>query len=165
MLAQILFRCIRGPLAHIQPSLDQKCSPNGCWYCSDICHNCMQPSLTMYSGALEDRTLLKFCSEQCKGLWFHSEDKNPFYAISYLDEGTISKQPMAPLITIIVAQDKCVEQFFLSLKKVSKVQSSETPFIMWQIKRLQTQYFPHFYISKECMPLGDVWVKHFCTAS
>lgn len=126
----------------------------------------MQPSLTLFSGMLENNTLLKFCSEQCKGLWFHSGDQKPFYVASYLDESSILKHPVAPLMSIIVAGIKSVEQFYLSAEKLPEIseESSETPFIVWHVRGLDSQYFAHFYISKECLPLGDVWMKHFCTA-
>lgn len=127
----------------------------------------MQPSPTMFSGVLEDSTVLKFCSEECKGLWFHSTDQKPFYVASYLDESSMCQQPVAPLMTIVVAGVKSVEQFYLSVKEVSEAQRecSNVPFIIWHIRCLESQYFAHFYISKECFPLEDVWMKHFCTAS
>ena len=126
----------------------------------------MQPSLTMFSGVPENNTLLKFCSEKCKGLWFHSGDQKPFYVASYLDESSMLEHPVAPLMSIIVAGVKSVEQFYLSAKEVPGIskEHSEIQFIVWHIRALDSQYFAHFYISKECLPLGDVWMKHFCTA-
>lgn len=148
------------------PSLDRRCSPDGCWYCTDICHNCMQPSPTMYSGVCGDNTLLKFCSEQCKGLWFHSADQKPTYAVSYMEEDSIMKLPIAPLMTILVAQDQCVDQFFLSIKDISNTHnvSSAAPFIVWHLRGLKSQYFAHFYVSKECLPIKDVWKRQICSA-
>ena len=76
------------------------------------------------------------------------------------------KHPVAPLMSIIVAGVKSVEQFYLSAKEVPGIgeEHSEIPFIVWHIRALDSQFFAHFYISKECLPLGDVWIKHFCTA-
>ena len=144
------------------PSLDQKCNPVGCWYCSDLCHNCMQPAMTLYSGILENNTLLKFCCEQCKGLWFHAADQKPFYVASLFDETSMLKHPDASLMTIVAAGEKCVEQLFLDFVETQK-EISEMPFIVWHIRGLESQYFAHFYVSKDCLPLKSVWMKHICT--
>ena len=126
----------------------------------------MQPSLTLYSGVVENNILIKFCCEQCKGLWFHAEDQKPFYVASHLDEVSMSKHPDAPLMTIIVAREMCVEQIFVDESNAFETQkeNSGMPFIAWHIRGLKNQYFAHFYVSKDCLPLKSVWMKHFCTA-
>lgn len=152
-----LFRCIKGPLSCILPSLDQKCCPKGCWYCSDLCQHCMQPSPTLYSGTREDN-LLKFCSEECKKFWFPTPDQKPLYIASYLDETCQSQESVAPLMTAIIPKKDGVEQIYFSVGE-----ESDKPYIIWHIRELEHQYFAHFYISKDCLPLNSVWPKQYCT--
>ena len=161
----ISIRCIKGPLAQFLPSLDRKCSPEGCWYCSNLCHNCMQPSSTFYSGVNEENKFIKFCSQECKDLWFYSPDQKPFHMASYMEDTSLSKKPLAlaaPLMTIISGSKNCVEQVYLSVGRDSK--NVNVPYIVWHIRRLKNQFFAQFYTSKDCLPLNNIWVKHFCTA-
>ena len=154
-------RCTTDRVAHILPSLDQKCSPKGCWYCRDLCHHCMQPSCTLYSGVHQDDILLKFCSEACQLFWFPAVDHSPLHAASVLE----SHQPQksAPTITVIFKHKDRVEQIYLSTGEVSDDNNLNMPYIVWHIRELKLQYFTHFYISKDCLPLKPVWIKHFCT--
>lgn len=121
----------------------------------------MQPALTLYSGVHADHTLLKFCSEECKNLWFHKDGQGPFHVVSYLDEVSLSKKNFAPLMTIIIAKEKSVEQIYLCVSKISE-DSLEAPFIVWHVRELKNQFFAHFYISKDCLPLKAVWTRHIC---
>ena len=122
--------------------------------------------MTLYSGVLENNTLLKFCCEQCKGLWFHTADQKPFYVASHFDEASMLKHPNAPLMTFVATNEKCVEQLFLDENNSIETQKdiSGMPFIVWHIRGLENQYFAHFYVSKDYLPLNSVWMKHICTA-
>ena len=92
-------------LAHFL-HLIKKCSPNGCWYCSDLCQHCMQPSPTLYSGVHENGMLLKFCSEECKKFWFPDPDQQPHYVACYLDEICQAKETAALLMTVVNQKKK-----------------------------------------------------------
>ena len=165
VFSSYIHRCINGPLKSILPSLDRKCSPEGCWYCSDLCHHCMQPSNTLYSGTLQEK-LLKFCSEECKGLWFPSPEQKTLHVASCLDEISQSEDKAAPLMTLISQKEKRVEQIYLSVGRISAegVEDVEKPFIVWHMRELEHQYFAHFYISEDCLPLNSVWIKQICTS-
>lgn len=120
----------------------------------------MQPATTLYSGVHAD-VLLKFCSDECKGLWFHTPDHKPFHVASYLDEASQSSQ--LPLMTVVIAKDKRVEQIYLSVGRVSEG-LKEMPYIVWHIRELKKHFFAHFYISEDCFPLNEVWSQQICTA-
>ena len=162
--------CIKGPLGRIMPSLDQKCCPEGCWYCSDLCHHCMQPSSTLYSGVLKEK-LLKFCSEECKALWFPS-DKKSLHVASYFDGTCPSDDKVGPLMTIISRgkneekenEEKSVEQIFLFIGVPESLQNVERPYVVWHIREVEHQRFAHFYISDDSLPLNSVWVRQICTS-
>ena len=125
----------------------------------------MQPSSTFYSSINDDDKLVKFCSEKCKELWFYAPDQKPFHMASYIDDVSLSKKPLvlaAPLVTIISGSKNCLEQVYLSVGKVSE--DVTAPFVVWHIRKSTSQFFAHFYISKDCLPLENVWIKHICTA-
>lgn len=153
-------RFITGPIRCMMPSLDQKCSPEGCWYCSDVCHHCMQPSITLYSGMLQDN-LLKFCSKECKAFWFPSPNQKTLHASSYLHKTCESDEDTteALLMTVIIQKDNSVEHIYLSADK-----NMARPFIVWHVKELKCQHFAHFYISENCLPLNSVWAKQVCSS-
>ena len=121
----------------------------------------MQPASTPYSGVHIDNVLLKFCSEECKGLWFHAPDHKPFHVASHFDEASQSLQPA--LMTIVVGKEESVEQIYLSVGKGSEG-LKEMPYIVWHIRGLRKQNFAHFYVSEDFYPLYEVWSRHFCTA-
>ena len=47
------------------PCVDFKCVPR-CWYCSDLCDNCLQPAVVGLEIVTKQEILLKFCSDQCQ---------------------------------------------------------------------------------------------------
>ena len=153
-------------MAEVLPSLDRKCCSKGCWYCRDLCHHCMKPSSTLYSGVYQNEILLKFCSDACKLYWFPNADiKPPLHATSFLDKSHQSQQTIAPMITVINDTINGVEQIYLSAGALSEDEDNlKMPYIVWHIREVQHQHFAHFYISKDCLPLKPVWVKHYCTS-
>ena len=158
-------RYIKESFARTLPSLDQKCSPNGCWYCSDLCQHCMQPSPTLYSGVHENGMLLKFCSEECKKFWFPDPDQQPHYVACYLDEICQAKETAALLMTVVNQKKSGVEQVYLSIGTSSEGSKDiERLFIVWHIREVNYQHFAHFYITEDCLPLKSVWIKHYCTS-
>ena len=53
----------------INPCLDKRCSSNGCWYCMDRCHVCMEPADQAYTSivqAKKRRLMFSHCSAECK---------------------------------------------------------------------------------------------------
>ena len=124
----------------------------------------MQPSNTLYSGTLQEK-LLKFCSEECKGLWFPSPDQKSLHVSSCLDETCQSEDKAAPLMTLINRRENRVDQIYLSVNRIAAggTENVEKPYIVWHVRELEHQYFAHFYISEDCLPLNAVWIKQICT--
>ena len=60
-------------------SLDSKCSDGGCWYCKNLCHNCMKPAGVGYTKMAEG-AVYKHCSEHCKSLHFGDLNEISFQA-------------------------------------------------------------------------------------
>ena len=54
------------------PYLDKRCSLNGCWYCMDCCHICMELAIQDYTSTLpEEKLTFKHCSAKCKAIVDH----------------------------------------------------------------------------------------------
>lgn len=47
------------------PCADSKCIPR-CWYCNDLCDNCLLPAIVGLKVVTKEDILLKFCSDQCQ---------------------------------------------------------------------------------------------------
>lgn len=45
--------------------MDSKCIPR-CWYCNDLCDNCLLPAVVGLEVVTKEDILLKFCSDQCQ---------------------------------------------------------------------------------------------------
>ena len=107
-----------------------------------------------------DSTLLKFCSEACKGLWFFEPQSQPFHVSSFLEECDQSVQPH--LLHILTGTGSSVQLIHLCIRddnlKINR------PFVTWHIKGSTTQTFSHFIISKDCTPLKYVWPSQFSNA-
>ncbi len=113
----------------------------------------MQPSITLYSGELG----LKFCSEECKELWFPSADQKFLHVASYLDEACQLEDTATPALTIISRKENAVAQIFLFMSE--SLENVKRPYIVWHVRESECQFFAHFYISRDCLPLNSVWVK------
>ena len=52
--------------AKLAASVDEKCSPEGCWYCHHCCHSCMKPASVRYTWKEGDSGQLFYhCSNRC----------------------------------------------------------------------------------------------------
>jgi hypothetical protein len=120
----------------------------------------MQPSPTPYSGVHGDNTLLKFCSEGCKEFWLPTADSKPqLHVASCVDEPCQFQEMTGLLMTAMFRKDKGVEQFYLGVESSTECR----PYLIWHIRELECQYFAHFYISEDCLPLNSVWTKQYGT--
>ena len=136
------------------PSLDRKCSLTGCWYCRDLCHNCMQPGPTPY-GAAFGETPLKFCSSECKDLWFHDPDHRPFHAVTLTQGSGVDSQKT---LAVLTCDCKKTEEIYIS------TEDAKCPYIIWYQRGFHYQALNHFSITNKCYPLKKVWNKYFSTA-
>ena len=145
------------------PSLDQICDFDECWYCSYLCHHCMQPSNTPHTGSHEDK-VLRFCSKECQQMWFPTSSDQSIYATCFKDK-KISTDYNAPLMSVIKHMESCgVEEIYLSVEREtnSLEESTGKLFVVWHKREIKSQQFFQFYISSDCLPVGFVWEKQIC---
>ena len=92
------------------PSLDDKCSPKGCWYCCNLCHYCLQPvAMKHYSDRKEKAHLsntLLFCSELCYSLLLEPPSK--FQSVFFFDlrnqQTEIGRFMPSPILHVLKAK-------------------------------------------------------------
>ena len=141
------------------PSLGMKCSPEGCWYCCDLCHLCLKPA-----GHSEISSLpYKFCTNNCQQLFcrlirnnestmiamHHNDDlkSGKFFGPSVLDILTISKEEGKGYNTVK----------FLSLCLGENSTEPSSLYILWQICEIDSQVFYNFSVTNDCVFLQYLW--------
>ena len=59
----------------MERNFDMKCSEKSCWYCKNLCDNCLKPAAfdSGYQASFNSDLLLKFCGNDCKEKFICSE--------------------------------------------------------------------------------------------
>lgn len=146
--------------ADILPSLGLKCSPAGCWYCKDLCHYCMKPALWIkicdddQLPGLSDQQF-RFCSKKCNEFLCvtPSVSSKSMFVIDHQFPSILS------VIKISKQEDSThntVEVLNLCIRDCSKGQPQK-PYILWQVRLINSQLFRSFLISNECVPVEMLW--------
>ena len=65
--------------------MDFKCVP-GCWYCSDLCDNCLQRAVVGLEVVAKQEILLKFCSDQCQKKYCGTKELTVSAELSRLED-------------------------------------------------------------------------------
>ena len=141
-------------------SLDSKCSDGGCWYCKNLCHNCMKPAGVGYTKMAEG-AVYKHCSEHCKSLHFGNLDEMPFQAD--LVHLKVNGQPN----DIILLQATKVVSTKMSTNTVLSIQlclscadpkiPDNAPYALLQIRTKMRSVFLSFFILPDLSPGEQLW--------
>ena len=146
-------------------SLSTKCSPEGCWYCKDLCHCCLKPAHSWSKGETPLDIPYRFCSKKCMGLFcFHpSKMAQSMFVIDHRDEfkaGKFKGPSVLDVLDINRREGKMyntVDFINLCVGDGSKGLPLSEPYILWQVHNMDSQVFMSFHITKECIPLGPLW--------
>lgn len=141
---------------------DRKCSPDGCWYCKDLCHNCFKPASVGYTKTVAS-VAYKHCSERCRALHFDNISEAPYQA-----------DPMhlnAPLIdtcllrvTRVVSVDSsanAILSIHLCISNSHPKIPSNTPYVIQMCTAIESKFLS-FFVSPDMSPMGHLW---YCTPS
>ena len=147
------------------PSLDTKCSPEGCWYCKDLCHCCLKPAHPWSKGEYVQEIPYRFCSKKCMGLLCFHPSKMPqsMFVIDHRDEFKSGKFKGCSVLDILYVNRKegkkynTVEFIHLCLGDGSEDLPLREPYILWQFRDVDSQLFLNFHTTVECIPLGPLW--------
>ena len=154
------------------PSLGLKCSSTDCWYCSDLCHCCMKPALWIKKiegprDMLTDKQF-KFCSEKCNETFCVAPSVSSKSMVVIDNRGTFPKQCPSVLGIVKVSKEEgsthnTVECFNLCIGDDPETSEGlpQGPYILWQVRSIDSQYFRNFSISEECIPTGVLWPHLF----
>ena len=120
----------------------------------------MQPGPNLYSALLEE-TPLKFCSNECKALWIHESGQTEPFHIAHCSSETSDLDA----VTVLVSKQNCVEQIYFSSEAVPNGnKQNPSPYVIWHKREVRHQFFSHFYISSDFLPLERVWPVQYSTA-
>jgi len=151
------------------PSLDLKCSSTLCWYCSDLCHCCMKPALWFKinkgsQDVLTDKQF-RFCSEKCNDTFCVAPSVATKSMVVIDSRGAFPKQCPSVLGIVKVTKEEesthnTVEFFNLCIDETSEG-LPQGPYILWQVRSIDSQYFRNFYICENCIPTDVLWPHLF----
>ena len=146
------------------PALDIKCSPEGCWYCSDLCHCCLKPAHPWSKGEASQDIPYRFCSKKCMGLYCFHPSKMPqsMFVIDHRDEFKENKFKGPSILDILYISRKgeqynTVEFVNFCVGHRSEGLPLDNPYILWQIRDIDSQFFLNFLTTVECIPLEPLW--------
>lgn len=147
------------------PSLDIKCSPEGCWYCTDLCHCCLKPAYPWSKGENVQDIPYRFCSKKCMGLHCFHPSKMPqrMFVIDHRDEFKSGKFKGPSILDVLYVnrgegkQYNTVEFMHVCIGDGSKDLPFREPYILWQFRDMDSQFFLNFHTTVECIPLGPLW--------
>ena len=146
------------------PSLGLKCSSTGCWYCRGLCHYCMKPALWIKIDDLPSDQQYKFCSEKCNEIFCVAPSVASKSMFVMDHRGRFPKECPSVLGIIKVSKEEesthnTVEFFNLCIGDGSE-DLSQGPYILWQVRLIDSQEYRNFFISDECIPTGVLWPNH-----
>ena len=156
-------RSIRG--SDDLPSLGNKCSPEGCWYCKDLCHCCLKPAYSWDKGESSQDIPYRFCSKKCMGLYCFHPSKMPqsMFVIDHRNEFKTGQFKGPSVLDILYFSRKegktynTVEFINFCLGDGSKDLQLGEPYVLWQFREIDSQFFFSFHTTTECIPLGPLW--------
>ena len=147
-------------------SLGRKCSKGGCWYCYDLCYCCMSQAFPF--SAKNETSPLRFCSEKCKILFCgHPEKILSTFVINHTDEigkGKVIGTSVLDILKLVRMKGDAyntVEFISLCLGDGSEGLPKSQPYILWQVRNVDGQFFLNFNINitETCLPLEPLWIS------
>ena len=162
-LNQVLFLVyrLRKSLMSFGP-LDFKCK-DGCWYCEDRCHHCLQPATVGYSLRTVERQILKFCKvNPCYSFYVPLPESPPTFILP-LPHASSDSSDSELLIQIV----KVISTGWSS-KTVAIVHLCIVPgtnkrqlYVLTHFRTAGSHAFFDFLISENYEPLNTMWyMKH-----
>ena len=146
-------------------SLGTKCSPEGCWYCKDLCHCCLKPAHSWSKGETLQDIPYRFCSKKCMGLFcFHpSKMSQSTFVIDHRDEFKTGKFKGPSVLDVLYISRSegevynTVEFINFCVGDGSEGLPLKEPYVLWQVRNIDSQVFMNFHTTEECIPLGPLW--------
>lgn len=155
------------------PSLDDKCSPKGCWYCCNLCHYCLQPvAMECYSDRKEKAHLsntLLFCSELCYSLLLEPPSK--FQSLFFFDlrnqQTEIGHFMPSPILHVLkaklsLAYGNTVVSIILNTGDGSEGLPLGQPYVLYGERSVNGASFYELFVSNDCIPQECLPYLHSC---
>ena len=146
-------------------SIRLKCSQERCWYCRDLCHCCMEPALLRPGN--EKESSYRFCSQVCETRFCLNPSQMPqrTFAVDHKAEVLEGKFKGPSVLEIVHIHREESERYntfeFISfcLGDGSGVLSLGELYILWQVRKVDSQVYMNFRSTEECIPLEILWCR------
>lgn len=145
------------------PPLDHKCSAKGCWYCSNLCHFCLQPGTVECHPGREELAHLSapllFCSKVCCSLFLKTPSK--FQSLLCFDlrnqPNPIGHLVPSPILHVLkvklsLAYGNTVVSIILSIGDGSEGFPLGKPYILYSVRSIKRASFCEMFLSSDCTP-------------
>lgn len=141
------------------PPIGRKCSAEGCWYCRDLCHCCMKKALPL-SSEVNSKSEYRYCSSKCMGMFCidpEAMQQNTFV----IDHRESFKGSSVLEILMISRKDgdcyNTIEHIHLCIGDGSEGLPQREPYVLWQVRSIDFQYYLSFNVTNEGIPYGILW--------
>lgn len=142
------------------PSIGKKCSAKGCWYCRDLCHYCMTKVSVSSEGQSEPADH-RYCSKICMKMFTDSTAlPQSMFVIDHREELFNGKFKGPSVLDIVKvhreegAEHNTIELINLCLGNGSEGLPQGEPYVLWQVRSIDSQYCFGFHITNKCTPIG-----------
>ena len=154
------------------PNLDQKCAnKNRCWYCQDLCENCLEFAVAGLASFAHNGTLLRFCSESCKEEFQLVSSKAPLVVTSQTFLTRLPSLSCVPsghreLLQVHAHGTTPKQEPFKITLNICIADGSDCfppdqPYVMYHLRSIFHQQFLEFFISPTLVPEEPV---PYCTS-
>ena len=139
-----------------EPSLDYRCSIEGCWYCQDLCHCCMAPIPALKAGIARG----VFCSSKCCDMFEKDPtslpakvvklqfDNIPHLSQSLLHITTVVSTPLSEHTVAVI--DLCIGNGSMGV-------SALHAYVLCQLRALDEQVFLDYLVSDNFALTEPLW--------
>ena len=143
--------CVIVPCRKI-PCVDTKCVLR-CWYCNDLCDNCLVPAVVGLEVVTKD-LLLKFCSSQCQYLCCGTEELAVNVDIPKLtDQKELLMHIAASGSNPIISQFNVQMQIYQS-SGFYGLTADDGCYVTYQFRSPFSQELLEFFVSNDLSPTG-----------
>ena len=139
-------------------SLDFKCK-DGCWYCEESCHHCLQPAHLGYSLRTQKGQILKFCkANPCYLFYVPLPEKPPAFIIP-LPHGSSDSDLLLQVTKIIPTgwSSKTVVVIHICSSNSLPDADKTCCYVLTQFRTVSYQAFFDFLISENYEMLDTMW--------
>lgn len=128
------------------PSYDHACNKR-CWYCESRCNHCLAPASFDLNMKCAAGSIIKFCSDTCRNMYFDSSCKDPV---------VLDLESSHPLLLSLDVTLPCKtgdhSRFDIAIYSGdgSKNIPKGAPYVLYRDATITKQHFIEYFIHEDC---------------